>query len=361
MSIAEKLVTIAENEQRVYEAGRLKTLRDSEYMNAKVSGTAIAVNDVSPIEHSVGCTLSSKNILNPYSYELKRGDVVVEDDGSIVFYGGMETGGEIIYTVNLVGTYALSFGDKTDFNGVTIYVDGNDCTEDFKNNATLGLTTTSVFREHTREIKLIQGSQTTSCLYIQLEKEIATEFTPYVSDFSDVKIRRFGKNLLNDRRKTYVTGNVFIGVNSSSSSFWLSAGTYTFWVELAIDILPSVYVYNQNGDTLAVKYGAKKVTFTLTESTYIRVKVYHGNITSVDDITCAQIELGEAATEYENYKQAKTLAAASDGTITGLEAVAPNMTLISNNDGVVINANYLRDIDTYIDNLKTNVALTGGE
>ena len=30
-------------------------------------------------------------------------------------------------------------------------------------------------------------------------------------------------------------------------------------------------------------------------------------------------------------------------------------------DGVVINANYLRDIDTYIDNLITDVALSGGE
>ena len=62
MSIAEKLQTIAENEQKVYNSGKLAVLKDSKYMNANVNGTVIAVNDVSPIEHELGVSVRSKNL-----------------------------------------------------------------------------------------------------------------------------------------------------------------------------------------------------------------------------------------------------------------------------------------------------------
>ena len=244
MSIAEKLVTIAENEQRVYEAGRLKTLRDSEYMNAKVSGTAIAVNDVNAVEHSVGCYLTSDTI----------------------------------------------------------------------------------------------------------------------TDFSGIEVTRYGKNFLNDAKRTKPAyGNVYFGTETAKGSFPLPAGTYTFSVEIAPNFTPNVFVYKKDGTEIAKAYIKSYVSFTLIEKTDVIVKVLNNNLTSEEDVYTAQIELGSVATSYEQYVKPTTHRANADGMVDDITSVSPNMTLISNTGAVVINANYLRDIDTYIDNLKTNVALTGGE
>lgn len=72
MSIAEKLITIAENEQKVYKSGKLATLKDSRYMNGKESGTIVSVNDVTPIEHNVGVKLSSDTITDFTGVELRK-------------------------------------------------------------------------------------------------------------------------------------------------------------------------------------------------------------------------------------------------------------------------------------------------
>lgn len=65
-----------------------------------------------------------------------------------------------------------------------------------------------------------------------------------------------------------------------------------------------------------------------------------------------QVEIGTTATPYEPYQEP---------VFEGVKSISPNMTLLTNNSGTVINCNYLRDIDKYINNLTTNIALTGGE
>jgi hypothetical protein len=62
MSIAEKLITIAENIPKVYNAGQLSVMEASEALKGNVSGNPISIKDVSPIEHNVGVKLSSDTI-----------------------------------------------------------------------------------------------------------------------------------------------------------------------------------------------------------------------------------------------------------------------------------------------------------
>ncbi len=79
MSIAEKLTAIAENEQRVYDAGKEKII--SIHPEKTVSGSYISANDVSELPHSVKCkvtgvdnpesvtvTRCGKNLLNPHNW-----------------------------------------------------------------------------------------------------------------------------------------------------------------------------------------------------------------------------------------------------------------------------------------------------
>lgn len=62
MSIAEKLVTIAENEQKVYEAGKLAVISSSEALKGHEEGLYVVLDDISPIEHNVGVRLSSDTL-----------------------------------------------------------------------------------------------------------------------------------------------------------------------------------------------------------------------------------------------------------------------------------------------------------
>ncbi len=78
------------------------------------------------------------------------------------------------------------------------------------------------------------------------------------------------------------------------------------------------------------------------------------------DINSFQLEEGTIATEYEPYNSI-TAITDTDGTVEGLTSLSPNMTLMTDSEGVVINCQYYRDIDLYIDNLMVDVATSGGE
>jgi hypothetical protein len=64
MSIAEKLVTIAQNELEIYNSGKFAAVEDTEEFIGKPTGTQLIIDDVSPVEHLIDIQLTSKNLLN---------------------------------------------------------------------------------------------------------------------------------------------------------------------------------------------------------------------------------------------------------------------------------------------------------
>ena len=81
MSIAEKLITIAENEQRVFEAGQKSAVDESKIIEATATGKgSITLNDVSEIPHKIKATLKKNENVNftavrvNYEYEVPFND-----------------------------------------------------------------------------------------------------------------------------------------------------------------------------------------------------------------------------------------------------------------------------------------------
>ena len=72
MTTAEKLIAIAENVPKVYEAGKLATLKNSKYMNGKEVGAIVTATNVTPIEHNVGVKLSSDTLTDFSGVEVAR-------------------------------------------------------------------------------------------------------------------------------------------------------------------------------------------------------------------------------------------------------------------------------------------------
>lgn len=457
MSIAEKStiisannVTITENEQKVYKAGQLKTLQDSEYMNAKVSGTAISVNDVSPIEHNVGVQLKSKNLLN-----VKDRTVITYDGSGLNFvenaiYLNMARNGVYSYTKTTYDisnpqqlkfkTYSHAFGLNFSFKAKANETYTLSCSnfDNTQHRMGVGFFTKDCalishlpIGEYPYTTVPVTFTTPANCYWmlvivasstggvgkeltfenVQLELgTTATEYTPYVEELGGIEVSRYGKNLfdvnldphsihydvrlvsLNDGELTikqnattqYASYNIAIpnannlvgkaitiscdckvgegGNNTSVRVLWLDANGHA---SAGTDILYKPYVSSneyqhisvsgvvnaqpdESHDTLALMFYSN-VSGTLSDGEYYS---YFKNI---------QIELGTTATAYEPYTEPTTYQSTADGTVDGIKSISPNMTLLTNNNNVVINANYLRDIDTYIDNLKTDVALTGGE
>ena len=170
------------------------------------------------------------------------------------------------------------------------------------------------------------------------------------------------------------TGQAYIFINQGLE---LEAGTYTLsgcpsgggWSSYSLSVVIAGVGYDD--------FGSGK-TFTLTEKAvvnYINVNVFGG--AKVENLTFyPQLEKGTTATAWASYitdvsgievsrygknlNEPQTATANADGTVNGLTSLSPNMILVTDTEGVNINCKYYRDIDAYINNLMTDVALTGG-
>lgn len=105
MSIANRLTTIAENEIKVYEAGKQEIVKL--HPEVTVSGSYISVDDVSELPHEVKCKISGVD--NPEA-------VTVTRTGANLLFNkkGNATLGGITWTVNDDGTLNISGTIGTD-------------------------------------------------------------------------------------------------------------------------------------------------------------------------------------------------------------------------------------------------------
>ncbi|MBQ9860852.1 MAG: hypothetical protein IJO75_01195 [Clostridia bacterium] len=381
MSIADKLVTIAENQSKVYDAGKLDVLRDSKYMNASASGTVVSVNDVSPIEHNVEVTVGSKNLL-PFPY----------------YHGDERTANGVTFTVNGDGTinatntatatayYYLAHAIEIKFDGVTT-ISASGLTADI--GVVCVVDGSSVYLTTNNQSRQIQAGQviTSVRLYVnngatvdisgisvQLEKgTTTTAYAPYVEDLSQVNVKRYGKNLFeNDTSKlgevTYITSSgeerTRIGY-----AFYLPAGTYTqraiekesgnyanCFIYTTAMSLDGRFLFSEAKTHFVANESPKASTFTVNEdfiyyvynaSTKIDINISKSVFEKFD----LQIECGDTATAYESYIEPTTYTANADGIVEGVKSLSPSMTLLTDTDGVTLDCSYLRDIDIYINGL----------
>lgn len=401
MSIADKLVTIAENQSKVYDAGKLDVLRDSKYMNATASGAVVAVNDVSSIEHDVVVKVGSKNLL-PYPYynadERAHNGVTftVNADGTInatgtataTAYYYLAHSTEIKFdceaTISAKGLTA-DIGVVYVVDGTPIYLTTNNQSRQVQANAVI-----SSIRVY------INGGATVdvSGVAVQIEKgTTATPYTPYTENLEGVTVKRYGKNLLPCPyvSKNNTAAGIAYTVNEDGSITMngTATGVSTFAVfgkgaganatpfgsafiigekymystkeVLPVGVQICNFIYKSGGGTTGrnIESGTSGKTITISEDglgLYSYIRIDPGTV--IDNFTIyPMIEKGTVATDYEPFAEVE-YAPNADGTLTIPSSQI--MTLATDTDGVTTTCSYLRDIDTYIDKLFVDIALTGG-
>ena len=302
MSIAEKLVKIAENEPKVFEAGKTGTIKGVEpaHINTNmfqdkmqtianntlrvyeagqrfanglkttVSGSVIRVDDVNSVEHNLGVKLTSDTITDFLTVEVSRyGKNLIPHpytDSSVSMNGGT-------ITANDDGTVTIS-GTPTGYCGMEIY----------KGNALVS----------------------TGTYTISLGKEA-----------SGIRLTLF---LYDENKNTVNQFNIYPNVP----------------LTINFNDYPTVRTWNM---------------------TFARLM----NGTAMTGIVYPQLELGTVATTYEPYIEPQTETANADGIVEGLTSLSPSMTLISNSNEVIIEMEYFRDIDLALENQIIEIAMSGGE
>ena len=412
MNLAKQIIRAKSDYDEVYKSGKLSVLKDSKYMHPTVSGTAISANDVNPTEHNLGVSVRSKNLLDFASLNWLfasgvDGSITPTENGflysSSALFGTTElyasknpwikSGVTYTYSYNILSVQEdLSTFTVLRSNAVVYYTDGT--YKEFSLNGyitQLGKYSMQITTDANKEVNKIAlrpiRKNDTNMINIEIgeiQLELGTEatpYTPYIADLSGVEVSRYGKNIFDydfcsNYENTIQSTYRFVKIAN------IQSGKYYTWSGLDAETLDSLkeifsvvvlckepnynsvitsnYRYIQHPTTPA----SNKYTFYVPAG---RTEIYLGAYNSSWDetkwqqfIKCFEnfmIEIGNTVTEYEvGNNQSST--ANADGTVNGLTSLSPNMTLIPDIEGVAIDLNYYRDIDTYIDNLMIDVALT---
>lgn len=387
MSIAEKLITITNNQQEVYDFGKFEVLDESEYMHPTVNSSVVSVNDVNAMEHKLGVRVKSKNLCNKeYLEDINNWSKLNANYYHIPIYVGKgNTKIAVSYSNVLETGLGLFVGIKTlddtaSEAGLT-YLYHNTNSSLIRNTAILKIAEDAEYAYIRLNMTTANYGQISKFMeYIgnDLQIEIGdtiSDYTPYITDFSGVEVSRYGKNLfdIEGTLQKYIDGD------------YETSGSYSV---VTVPLKPNTkYIVKVNGEKTgqpafisSIKavnsdvakgiaiypnehWTALEKVLTTDETGNLYFGVYPINLESrYEQLNLAkvQIELGETATDYEPYQE-QTATANEDGTVERLSSLSPNMVLMTDAEGVIINCEYYRDIDTYINNLTTNIALSGGE
>lgn len=332
----------------------------SNALKGSKSGSALLIDDVSPISHDIGVKIRGKNLC---------------DDNKRLFTGGGIFFGftQSIIPIKLSkGTYTFSVvtADGTTTN---LYIKNSDNTKTLfaaysRNKLTFTLSETQDIL-----LSVYKSGYTSTDDVVTAQLEIgttATAYTPYVPDLTAVKVSRCGKNLFDINGFINLTGNsTYYGINDNGELYvkqsdyrddtvipvfiTLEAGTYTLSSTTAIT---SSFKLINLTDNKVIAFN-NNITFSIEKATSLGIKCYQSADTVIGKL---QLELGSTATDYEPYKECEEYTPATDGTVNGVTSLYPNTTLMTDTEGVLIDCEYNRDINKAFAELQQAIISSGG-
>lgn len=196
-----------------------------------------------------------------------------------------------------------------------------------------------------------------------------------ITDFSGVKVSRYGKNLIpypyanssvsagggtitaNDNGTITISGTPtgYCGMEIYKGNALVTTGTYTISLgKEASGIRLTLFLYDENKNTVNQFNVYPNTPLTINFNDYPTVRTWNmtlarqANGTTMNGILYPQLELGTVATTYEPYAEPQTTNANADGTVEGLTSISPNMTLTTDNSGVVINCEYISQLNVIV-------------
>lgn len=78
----------------------------------------------------------------------------------------------------------------------------------------------------------------------------------------------------------------------------------------------------------------------------------------VSGVVYPQIEIGQTATEYEAYSTPTEHTPSADGTVEGITSLSPNMTILTDTEGAIVECEYIKDTNKVIQKIAGALNIT---
>ena len=358
-------------------------------IRGKASGEVIRVDDVSPMEHYPVVRVHGKNLIpfpyNQASMNVNGGTLTAQEDGgvagsgtptgstSLILYYDKPLVHEGIVTFSLSGTYTNMIG--------VLLLEDSDGNTLYNKNVDPSLTVNLSDYPNATKMELFvkrknNAIEMSGVVYPQLELgRVVTEYTPYI-DPTTVTVTGCGKNILPYPLLT--TGGTFGGVTvTSEDNTLILNGTVTKNTAIPlfignIRVKGRYTISGLSGGSGATYYLQPYIGDTTAGGTTDGSRTYEwdGVLTrlNLNVVTGAtfnnlrvfpMVEYGDVMSGFETYK-GETQIPAADGTVAGLKAISPTMTLLTDTPGVTIECEYNRDTNKVIEDLLNKITALGG-
>lgn len=371
MSIAEKLTTIAENEQKVYKAGQSSMVDESKIIEKTVTGTNIVViDDTSEIPHDVGCKVESVNLFNVNgsltdSVGWTTGETTLVD-GKIKttsnYANGTGKGQFIDVQPNMKYTISYkidSMEREGALGGIWVFTSGGskihyDSDHVLYSGGSYHFTITTPSNVNKIWLSFngcADSDDKTIRQYIIYDKvqlnegDTALPYTPYV-DVSGVTVTRCGKNLIPFPyplfKDTVTTNGITATLQDDGGILLNGTSTSYVYINLARLNLGTVNVLPSKNDSgfISNSVDVAGVTVRYDPNGQLIFIMLVAGITCDNLVVYPQIEKGTVSTDFELGVNNKTYTPNADGTVDGIKSLCPVMTISTDVDGVGLTVDY---------------------
>jgi hypothetical protein len=351
-----------------------KTNEQANAIKGHLAGEIVQAGDVSPVEHFLGVSVRGKNLFpvnsatasktaQAYTF-VKLADIVAEPGQYVLTCDFVQSGADL----------SKICASVRDIDSYTEIMAGASSTE-----ANGSLTVPFTVAEGKRGFAVYLYSNmtadalTTRCDFanIQVEKGTeATEYTPYI-DPAGVTVNRCGKNLIDYKKPVLSYSIESTEINNGLHLAGRYMASFPVSIPAGTAVTMSWNTANAEGsvvDDWRVQYAdntysqhCKNGVAMVPQLPVVQACLYvnKGDADGAADFTNIQLELGDAATEYEPYSGATAMPDAA-GIVTGLPSLAPTMTLLTDTVGVTIDCIYNRDSNAVYAELLAKIAALSG-
>lgn len=356
-------------------------------IKGNLSGETATANDVSCVEHEMAVKVRGKNLLNIDAmlneYLIKNEDgtyTITRGANRFSEYADLSIPANTTITISCVGL--LDAG----FRALTVQFTFTDGTTAYVNmTSTVKVYTRTYDKEVYRACiyllpdAAVEDYKTFTGIQVEVG-ETATEYTPYIAP-GTVTVTRCGKNLFNignfiglsqtmngvtvdvlENGEIYIHGKVIDTSIETSMTFTtkighgnsmrLPAGTYRDNFEYnTTDYTVRCFAQATaaNGSWLKNFNGyATEIDKDFYLDKFV-VYIPAGKTEAINHRWQLQIESGSQMHDYEPYKGHTVHTPAADGTIEGVTSLSPNMTILTDTEGAIVECEYIVDTKTYID------------
>lgn len=353
-------------------------------LKGSASGEAVALKDVSPLEHNLGVVVKSKNLFDVSKVKTSGDSTLINNgDGTITVKnkGGKLCGstfGEMcpdlkvgdVFTLSLRVTNAVEDTKQ----GTFIYL------VEIEKSVTSGTSLTTTQDMLNSNVYLYTSTSAnqnnvTDGVVSEIQVEIdtkATPYTPHIADTSGVRVLTYGGNLLDVSKTGDTAGNNYETYDKETNTITAKSANYAGWgsINALTPLLPAgtytifkgkeyrseVQLFNKNLEILAqyLNYDlSSRIVITATEPFYLKMKYFFGvtypYTASATDFKLVAGDVSEA--DYEPYKEPIEYAQGED-----IKSIAPCTTIMTDTAGAVLTVEYNKDANKVVKSLEDRIS-----